>query len=78
VVQLLFADLDLATFPTPIPANLPLFVNIGLTDSDFGAKPALAAWDALFARAKVAGDAGRRERARASRHPMPAESIDDA
>ena len=54
VVQLLFADLDLATFPPPIPANLPLFINIGLTDSDFGAKPALAAWDALFARARIA------------------------
>jgi hypothetical protein len=25
-------------------------VNIGLTDSDFNAKPALAAWDALHAR----------------------------
>jgi len=30
-------------------ANLPSFANIGLTDSNFGAKPALAAWDALFA-----------------------------
>lgn len=54
VVQLLFADLDLATFPPPIPANLPLFVSIGLTDSNFGAKPALAAWDALYARRLVA------------------------
>jgi hypothetical protein len=50
VLQLLYADLDLASLPPPIPANLPLFVNIGLTDSNFGAKPALAAWDALFAR----------------------------
>jgi hypothetical protein len=54
VIQLVYADLDLATFPPPIPANLPLFINIGLTDSNFGAKPALAAWDALFARARAA------------------------
>ncbi len=50
VIQLLFADIDLASLPPPIPPNLPLFVNIGLTDSDFNAKPALAAWDALHAR----------------------------
>ncbi len=42
--------IDLASIPPPIPSNLPLFVNIGLTDSDFNAKPALAAWDALHAR----------------------------
>jgi hypothetical protein len=50
VIQLQFADLDLSAFPQPQPANLPLFVNIGLTDTDFNAKPALAAWDALHAR----------------------------
>jgi len=50
LIQLLFADIDLASLPPPIPPNLPLFVNIGLTDSDFNAKPALAAWDALHAR----------------------------
>lgn len=50
LIQLLFADLDLASFPQPIPPNLPLFVNIGLTDSDFNGKPALAAWDALHTR----------------------------
>lgn len=53
-VQLVYADLDIATFPPPIPPNLPLFVNIGLTDSNFAGKPALAAWDALFARRRVA------------------------
>jgi hypothetical protein len=53
VVQLLFADLDLASFPPPIPANLPLFVSIGLADSNFNAKPALASWDGLFARTRV-------------------------
>ena len=50
LIQLVFADIDLASLPPPIPPNLPLFVNIGLTDSDFNAKPALAAWDALHAR----------------------------
>jgi hypothetical protein len=50
LVQLLFADIDLTTIPQPYPANLPLFINIGLADSDFNAKPALAAWDALHAR----------------------------
>jgi len=54
VIQLLFADLDLSTYPPPIPANLPLFTNIGLADSNFGAKPALTAWDGLFARQRVA------------------------
>jgi hypothetical protein len=50
VIQLEFADLDLSTFPQPQPANLPLFVNLGLTDSNFVAKPALAIWDAQHAR----------------------------
>ena len=50
VVQLLFADLDLSAVPPPIPPNLPLFAQIGLTDSAFNPKPALAAWDALHAR----------------------------
>ena len=54
LVQLVFADLDLSAFPPPLPANLPLFTSIGLTDSRFTAKPALAAWDALFARRRVA------------------------
>jgi hypothetical protein len=53
VIQLQFADLDLSTFPPPLPANLPLFVNIGLTDPDFNPKPALAAWDSLHARRLV-------------------------
>jgi hypothetical protein len=53
LVQLVYADLDLASFPPPIPPNLPLFANIGLTDSNFVAKPALAAWDALFMRRLV-------------------------
>jgi len=53
LLQLVFADVDLAAFPPPIPPNLPLFVSIGLTDSDFNGKPALDAWDALYARTLV-------------------------
>ncbi len=49
-LHLVFADLDLAAFPPPIPPNLPLFASIGLVDRDFTPKPALAAWDALKAR----------------------------
>lgn len=54
LVQLMFADLDLTRFPPPLPANLPLFASIGLTDSNFVGKPALASWDALHARRLVA------------------------
>jgi len=50
LLQLQFTDVDLAGVPPPVPANLPLFASIGLADSDFVPKPALAAWDALFAR----------------------------
>ena len=50
VIQLEYADIDLASFPSPFQPNLPLFIDIGLTDSNFNAKPALAAWDALHAR----------------------------
>ena len=50
VFQLSFADLDLGSFPKPQPAILPLFVTIGLVDSDLKPKPALATWDKIFAR----------------------------
>jgi hypothetical protein len=53
MIQLEFADIDLASLPPPVPSNLPLFISIGLTDSDFNAKPALAAWDELHARRLV-------------------------
>jgi hypothetical protein len=49
-LQLQFADVDLSAVPPPVPTNLPLFASIGLVDSNFVGKPALAAWDALFAR----------------------------
>lgn len=48
--QLQFADIDLASVPPPVPELLPLFTAIGLTDADFRPKPALAAWDTVFAR----------------------------
>jgi hypothetical protein len=50
VIQLVFADIDLTAFPPPVPANLPLFATLGLVDSTYAAKPALAQWDALHAR----------------------------
>jgi hypothetical protein len=51
-LQLQFADVDIAALPPPLPPNLPLFVSIGLADSQFNAKPALARWDSLFARTR--------------------------
>ncbi len=48
--QLPFADLDLGSFPNPLPTILPLFATLGLVDSNLQAKPALAAWDSIFAR----------------------------
>jgi hypothetical protein len=50
VFQLGFADLDLGSFPKPVPAILPLFATLGLVDSNFRSKPALTAWDKIFAR----------------------------
>jgi hypothetical protein len=53
LLHLEFADLDLAAFPPPLPDNLVQFASLGLTDSDFNAKPALARWDTLYARRLV-------------------------
>jgi hypothetical protein len=50
VFQLSFADLDLGSFPKPVPAILPLFATLGLVYSELKPKPALAAWDAIFRR----------------------------
>jgi hypothetical protein len=52
VIQTLFADLDLSTLPASLVNGLVPFADIGLTSSDFSAKPALASWDALFARSR--------------------------
>lgn len=53
LLHLEFADLDLASFPQPYPGILPLFASLGLTDSDFNPKPALARWDAFHQRRLV-------------------------
>ena len=52
VVQTLFADIDIDSLTNP-PANLPLFISIGLMDKDFTAKSALTAWDGLYARRRI-------------------------
>ena len=48
VFQLTFTDLDLDAYP-PGPAILPLFASLGLADTELQPKPALAAWDSVFA-----------------------------
>ena len=50
VAQLVFADPDFSALPQPVPAALGAFATLGMTDTNFVAKPALAAWDSLFAR----------------------------
>ena len=49
--QLTFADLALSQFPPQPPGSiLPLFASLGLVDSALTPKPALAAWDSVYAR----------------------------
>ena len=50
VFQLSFTDLDLGSFPKPVPAILPLFATLGLVDTGLKPKPALRAWDRIFER----------------------------
>jgi hypothetical protein len=50
VFQLSFTDLDLASFPKPVPTILPLFATLGLVDASLQPKPALKTWDEVFAR----------------------------
>ncbi|HMG71246.1 MAG TPA: hypothetical protein VK544_09045 [Gemmatimonadaceae bacterium] len=50
VFQLSFTDLDLGSFPKPVPVILPLFATLGLVDANLNPKPALATWDTVFAR----------------------------
>ena len=50
VFQLSFTDLDLGSFPKPVPAILPLFATLGLVDTKLRPKPALATWDKVYAR----------------------------
>jgi hypothetical protein len=49
VFQLTFTDLDLSSFPPPLPANLGFFAFLGLVDAELHPKPALQAWDSLYA-----------------------------
>lgn len=53
--QLTFTDLDLSAVTLPPGSILPLFAHLGVVDSALGPKPALAAWDSLFARPLVPG-----------------------
>ncbi len=48
--QITFTDLDLSAIPVPPGSVLPLFANLGLVDIDLNPKPALAAWDDVYAR----------------------------
>lgn len=48
--QITFTDLDLSAIPVPPGSVLPLFAHLGLVDSALNPKPALTAWDAVFAR----------------------------
>ena len=50
IFQITFTDLDLALWPVPPGSILPLFAGLGLVDTEFRAKPALAEWDKVFAR----------------------------
>jgi hypothetical protein len=50
VFQLTFTDLDLSAVTLPSGSILPLFAHLGVVDSALRPKPALAAWDSLFAR----------------------------
>lgn len=50
VTQITFTDLDLASYPVPPGSILPLFAQLGLVDTAFHAKPALAEWDRAMAR----------------------------
>ena len=47
VFQLTFTDLDLAGWPPQDSSGLLPFAFLGVVDSNFAAKPALAAWDTL-------------------------------
>lgn len=50
VFQLTFYDLDLSGDTLPPGSILPLFTHLGLADSAMNPKPALTAWDKVFAR----------------------------
>jgi hypothetical protein len=49
VFQLMFTDLDLVSLSPPPGSILPLFASLGLVDVNLTPKPALSAWDSLYA-----------------------------
>jgi len=53
IFQITFTDLDLTSFPVSEGSILPLFAHLGLVDTEFRPKPALAEWDRAFARPRV-------------------------
>jgi hypothetical protein len=57
VFQLTFTDLDLASYQQPPGSALALFAWLGLVDVNLNPKPALAAWDEVFARPLRGGPA---------------------
>ncbi len=54
--QLVFTDIDIAMIPPPVPENLKYFIYLGMVDANLLPKPALTAWDELFAQPLVAGN----------------------
>jgi len=48
--QLTYSDIELHSLPAPTAAGLLPFSRLGVVDTLLAAKPALAAWDAQFAR----------------------------
>lgn len=48
--QLTFTDVNVGSFPKPVPAILPLFATLGLVDVNLRPKPSLSTWDKIFAR----------------------------
>jgi hypothetical protein len=54
--QLLFSDIEIPGLPAGVPANVNLFVHIGLTDTLLNTKPALGVWDGIFNRTLVGGN----------------------
>ncbi|MEP6733686.1 MAG: hypothetical protein ABJE10_23775 [bacterium] len=49
VYQITFTDLDLASFHLPPGTILPLFAFLGMEDTSYKPKPALAVWDSVRA-----------------------------
>jgi hypothetical protein len=51
VFELNYTDIDISAYPPQPPGSaLALFTSIGLVDTAFKAKPALATYDSIFAR----------------------------